>query len=235
METGNADAVATLLYGHAVDENLHPVIFPEEMLLRIPVESKLVGQIEDQLVKNKFRITDRAVPATTDSADYVGPERITISALYNPEKVSIQGGGAEFFNNRKDKITEAPLPKDATEKQKDALVTELLDLANPKKLLDIQSNPNNTFGAMMFKEGLVARIKSPGDYLFELINLPTRYGGQFNTYIPSKAGNRQAIKLVIDDGKEDLVRKLLVDYVTYLQNLQVVFNEHSSGTPLYDA
>ena len=235
METGNADAVATLLYGHAVEENLHPVIFPEEMLLRIPVESSLVKQMEEQLVKNKFRITDRAVPATTDSPDYVGPERITISALYNPEKVSIQGGGAEFFNNRKDQITSAPLPKDATEKQKDALVTELLDLANPKKILDIQSNPNNTFGAMMFKEGLVDKIKSPGDYLFELINLNARAGGQFNTYIPSKAGNRQAIKLVIDDGKEELVRKLLVDYVTSLQNLQAVFNDHANVSPLYDA
>ena len=235
METGNADAVATLLYGHAVDENLHPVIFPEEMLLRIPVELSLVGQMEEQLVKNKFRITDRAVPATTDSAAYVGPERITISALYNPEKVSVQGGGAEFFNNRKGQITAAPLPKDATEKQKDALVTELLDLASPKKLLDIQSNPKNTFGAMMFKEGLVSKIKSPGDYLFELINLPSRAGGQFNTYIPSKAGYRQAIKLVIDDGKEELVRKLLVDYVTALQTLQAVFNEHSGVTPLYDA
>jgi hypothetical protein len=199
METGNADKVAELLYGHAVDENLFPVIFPEEMLLRIPVETNLVSQIEEKLTENKFRITDRAVPATTDDPSYVGPERITISALYNPEKVSVQGGGAEFFNNRKGQITAAPLPKDATEKQKDALVTELLDLANPKKLLDIQSNPNNTFGAMMFKEGLVSKIKSPGDYLFELINLNARAGGQFSTYIPSKAGNRQAIKLVIDD------------------------------------
>ena len=235
METGNADAVATLLYDRAVDESLHPVIFPEEMLLRIPVESILVGYIEEELVKNKFRITDRSVPATTDSPDYVGPERITISALYNPEKVSIQGGGAEFFNNRKGQITAAPLPKDATDKQKDALVTELLDLASPKKLLDINSNPNNTFGAMMFKEGLVSKIKSPGDYLFELINLNARAGGQFSTYIPSKAGNRQAIKLVIDDGKEELVRKLLVDYVTSLQTLQTVLNEHSNVTPLYDA
>ena len=235
METGNADAVATLLYGKAVDENLFPVIFPEEMLLRIPVETSLVSQIEDQLVKNKFRITDRAVPATTDDPSYVGPERITISALYNPEKVSVQGGGAEFFNNRKGQITAAPLPKDATEKQKDALVTELLDLASPKKLLDIESNPKNTFGALMFKEGLVSKIKSPGDYLFELINLSTRAGGQFNTYIPSKAGYRQAIKLVIDDGKEEVVRKLLVDYVTSLQSLQAVFNEHSNVTPLYEA
>jgi hypothetical protein len=52
METGNADAVATLLYGHAVDENLHPVIFPEEMLLRIPVETNLVSQIEEKLTEN---------------------------------------------------------------------------------------------------------------------------------------------------------------------------------------
>jgi hypothetical protein len=235
METGNADAVATILYGKAVDESLFPVIFPEEMLLRIPVETNLVKQIEDQLVKNKFRITDRAVPATTDDPSYVGPERITISALYNPEKVSVQGGGAEFYNNRKGQITAAPLPKDATEKQKDALVTELLDLASPKKLLDIQSNPNNTFGAMMFKEGLVSKIKTPGDYLFEMINLPSRAGGQFDTYIPSKAGYRQAIKLVIDDGKEQVVRKLLVDYVTSLQTLQSVLNEHSNVTPLYDA
>jgi len=235
METGNADAVATLLYGHAVDENLFPVIFPEEMLLRIPVETNLVSQIEEKLTENKFRITDRAVPATTDDPSYVGPERITISALYNPEKVSIQGGGAEFFNNRKGQITAAPLPKDATEKQKDALVTELLDLASPKKLLNINSNPNNTFGTMMFKEGLISKIKSPGEYLFELINLSTRYGGQFGTYIPSKAGHRQAIKLVIDDGKEELVRKLLVDYVTSLQNLQAVFNDHANVTPLYDA
>ena len=108
-------------------------------------------------------------------------------------------------------------------------------MASPKKLLDIQSNPKNTFGTLMFKEGLVSKIKTPGEYLFELINLNARYGGQFSTYIPSKAGHRQAIKLVIDDGKEELVRKLLVDYVTSLQNLQTVFNEHANVTPLYDA
>jgi hypothetical protein len=235
METGNADAVASLLYGHAVDESMLPVIFPEEMLLRIPVDSKLVEEIEEALTKNKFRITDRSVPATTDDPSYTGPAKITISALYNPEKVSIQGGGAEFFNNRKGQITTPSLPKDPTEKEIDALITKLLDLAKPDKIFDIQSNPDNTFGAMMFKEGLVSKVISPGDYIYELIKLPERRGGQFNTYIPASAGNRQAIKLVLAEGKEELVRKLLGDYVTTLNNLQTILNEHSSVTPLYDA
>jgi hypothetical protein len=235
METGNADAVAEILYGHAVDESLLPVIFPEEMLLRIPVESILVRQIEEELTKNKFRITDRSVPATTDDPSYTGPARVTISALYNPEKASIQGGGAKFFNNRKDQITTPSLPKDPTDKEMDLLVTKLLDLAKPDKIFDIQSNPDNTFGAMMFKEGLVSKVISPGDYIYELIKLPQRRGGQFNTYIPATAGNKQAIKLVFADGKEELVRKLLGDYVTTLNDLQTIFNEHSSVTPLYDA
>jgi len=231
METGNADEVAALLYGHAVDENLLPVIFPEEMLLRIPVELSFLSKIEEQLTANKFRITDRSVPATTDDPAYTGPERITISALFNPERITIEGGGAEFVKNRKGQITAAPLPKDAT----DAQITKMLDLASKDKIFDIQSNPDNTFGAMMFKEGLIDKVMSAGDYLYEIISLPTRKGGRFNIYIPPKAGKRQVIKLALAEGKEDLIKEVLTEYVNTLEQLQTVFTENSNVAPLFNA
>jgi hypothetical protein len=216
MEDGNADAVAALLYGNSVAEDLFPVIFPEEMLIRIPVEVTKVTDIETALTKFGFRITDRSIPATTDDPSYTGPERVTISALYKPKTESIQGGGAEFGGNRKGKNKAPPPPKDPTDSQ----ISKMLDAVSKKVLLDIDSNKDNSFGAMMYKEGIVHYVLSASDYLLKSIkdNRIVR--------ISDKTGSRQAIKMALQAGKQDDIQKLLDGYVEALQVLQEVFDEH---------
>ena len=216
MEEGNADAVASLLYGNAVTEDLMPVIFPDEMLLRIPVEIDKVAEIEESLTKFGFRITDRSVPATTDDPAYKGPERITISALYKPEKVSIQGGGAEFIKNRKGKVTAPPAPKDATDSQ----ISKMLAAVSKDVLLDINSNLDNSFGAMMYKEGVVSYVMPASDYMLKAI----RENGIVR--VSDRTGSRQAIKMALEAGKQEEVQKLLQKYVDALQGLQAVFDAH---------
>jgi len=217
MEEGNADAVASLLYGNAVSADLLPVIFPEEGLLRIPVNMDKVSDIEAALTKYGFRITDRSVPATTDDPAYKGPERITISALYKPEKVSIQGGGAEFKGNRKGNVTAPRIPKDATDSQ----ISKMLAEVSIDKLLDINSNVENSFGSMMYKEGIVSYVLPASDYLLKALK---NFSG---LYISEKTGSRQAIKIALSKGKEDEVQRLLQSYVEALQGLQKVFDGHS--------
>jgi hypothetical protein len=87
----------------------------------------------------------------------------------------------------------------------------------------------------MFKEGLIDKVKSAGDYLYEIISLPTRKGGRFNLYISPKAGNRQVIKLALAEGKEDLIKEVLTEYVNTLEQLQTVFTENSNVAPLFNA
>jgi len=222
MEEGNADAVASLLYGNAVAEDLMPVIFPDEMLLRIPVYLSNVSDIEAALSKYKFRITDRSVQATTDDPSYTGPELITISALYKPEKVSIQGGGAEFVKNRKGLITAPPVPKDAT----DAQISKMLDAVSLDKLLDINSNPDNSFGTMLYKEGVLSVVMPASDYLLSAIKEKSGFR------ISDRMGSRQAIKFALTNGGETQVQQYLQSYVEALQDLQKVFDSHSRITEL---
>ena len=217
MQDGDADAVATLLYGNTVTEDYWPAIFPEEMLLRIPVEISKLAQIEAQLTKFGFRITDRSVPATTDDPSYTGPERVTVSALYKPKTESIQGGGAFFGGNRKDEFKAPKVPKDATDNQ----ISKMLAAVAIKDLLNIKSNKDNSFGAMMYKEGVVSYVLPASDYLLKSIkdNRLVR--------ISDKTGSRQAIKLALEAGLQDDIQKLLDGYVEALQGLQTVFDEHA--------
>ena len=217
MEDGNADQVSTLLYGNAVAEDLFPIIFPAEGLLRIPVDIGNVSKIEEALTKFGFRITDRSVSATTDDPSYTGPERVTISALYKPEKVSIQGGGAEFVKNRKGKVTAPPVPKDATDSQ----ISKMLAAVAKDTLLDIESNKDNSFGAMMYKEGIVSYVMPASDYLLKAIKESRM------VRVSDRTGSRQAIKMALEAGKQEEVQKLLQSYVDALQSLQTVFDSHA--------
>ena len=216
MEEGNADQVSTLLYGNAVAEDLFPIIFPAEGLLRIPVDLANVSKIEEALTKFGFRITDRSIPAGTDDPSYTGPERVTISALYKPEKISIQGGGAEFVKNRKGKVTAPPAPKDATDSQ----ISKMLAAVAKDTLLDIDSNKDNSFGAMMYKEGIVSYVMPASDYMLKAIkeNRIVR--------VSDRTGSRQAIKMALEEGKQEEVQKLLQSYVDALQGLQAIFDAH---------
>jgi len=216
MEDGNADQVSTLLYGNAVAEDLFPIIFPAEGLLRIPVDLPNVSKIEEALTKFGFRITDRSIPSATDDPSYTGPERVTISALYKPEKISIQGGGAEFVKNRKGKVTAPPAPKDATDSQ----ISKMLAAVAKDTLLDIDSNKDNSFGAMMYKEGIVSYIMSPTDYMLKALKEAR------TVRVSDRTGGRQAIKMALEEGKQEEVQKLLQSYVDALQGLQAIFDAH---------
>jgi hypothetical protein len=217
MEDGNADQVASLLYGNAVAEDLFPIIFPSEMLIRIPVDIDKVSEIEEALSKFGFRITDRSVPATTDDPSYKGPERVTISALYKPKKESIQGGGAEFVKNRKTQVTAPPAPKDATDSQ----ISKMLAAVAKDTLLDINSNKDNSFGAMMYKEGIVNYVLPASDYLLNALR-ETR-----TLRITDRTGSRQAIKMALEADKQEEVEKFLQSYIDALQTLQSVFDSTS--------
>lgn len=217
MEDGNADQVSTLLYGNAVAEDLFPIIFPAEGLIRIPVDLPNVSKIEEALTKFGFRITDRSIPATTDDPSYTGPERVTISALYKPEKISIQGGGAEFVKNRKGKVTAPPAPKDATDSQ----ISKMLAAVAKDTLLDIDSNKDNSFGAMMYKEGIVSYVMPASDYMLKAIKESRMFR------LSDRTGSRQAIKMALEAGKQEEVQKLLQSYVDALQGLQAVFDSHA--------
>jgi hypothetical protein len=217
MQDGDADAVATLLYGNTVTEDYWPAIFPEEMLLRIPVEISKLVQIEQALTKFNFRITDRSVPATTDDPSYTGPERVTVSALYKPKTESIQGGGAFFGGNRKDEFKAPKVPKDATDSQ----ISKMLDAVSKKLLLNIKSNKDNSFGAMMYKEGVVSYVLPASDYLLNSIKESRLVRTNERT------GSRQAIKMALEAGLQDNIQKLLDSYVDALQGLQIIFDEHA--------
>ena len=217
MEEGNADQVASLLYGNAVAEDLFPIIFPNEMLIRIPVDIDNVEQIEEELSKFGFRITDRSIPATTDDPAYKGPERVTISALYKPEKSSIQGGGAYFGGNRKGKVTAPPAPKDPTDSQ----ISKMLAAVAKDTLLDINSNADNSFGAMMYKEGIVSYILPASDYMLKAL----RDSGTIR--VSDRTGSRQGIKLALENGKQEEVQKFLQSYIDALQALQAIFDSHA--------
>jgi len=216
MDEGNADTVASLLYGKSVPPELHPIILSEG-LIRIPVNMDEVEKIESALVKYGFTITGRDVPATTDDPAYQGPERLTISALYKPEKTSIEGGGAEFGGNRKGKPKNVqPITKDATDGQ----INKMLAAVSKEELLDVTSNPNSSFGAMMFKEGIVSYILSPVDYMLKELKAST------SLYINSQMGGKQAIKLALQRGMETQVQTLLQQYADSLTDLQKIFDSN---------
>jgi hypothetical protein len=215
MDEGDAAKVAELLYGKTVSEEFFPSM-QTEGLIRIPVELKDVAAIETALKKYGFTINGADVFTSNDPST-PGPERVTISAVYKPEKVSIQGGGAEFIGNRKGKVTAPPVPKNPT----DVAISKMLAAASKDALLDIHSNVNNSFGAMMYKEGLAHYLVTPADFLLQNLksigSLP----------ITPKTQGPGAIKMALAQGKNTEVEMLLQYYVEALNGLQQVFNEHS--------
>ena len=226
MESGNADKVAELLYGHFVESSMLPVIFPEELLLRIPVETNKVADIEAALIKFKFRITDRSIPATSNDPSYVGPERLTISALYRPGKTNIQDAGADFIGNRKMQVPPPPTPKDATDTQ----IKKMLAPLSPDKLFNINSNADQTLGALMYKEGLVSYIKPIAEYLREAIENIPNIGR-----IDKKLGNLQVIKLALEKGNQQEIQNALQFYLETAQMLQPMFDAHAKVIDLHPA
>jgi hypothetical protein len=216
MDEKDAAQVASLLYGRTVPEELFPSI-QTEGLIRLPVDMGAVPAIEAALGKYGFTITDRSIPAATDDPSYTGPERITISALYKPEKTSIQGGGAEFGGNRKGKPKPVqPITKDATDGQ----ITKMLAAVSKDVLLDVTSNPDSSFGAMMYKEGIAHYIASPTDYMLQRLKKSS------TLYISSQMGGKQAIKLALQRGMETQVQTMLQDYADALNGLQQIFDSN---------
>ena len=158
IDTADAAAVAELIYGKTVEDEFLPIIFSDEKLIRMAVDPAQLNAVEAALSKYGFRITDRSVPVKTDDPTNTGPERVSVSALYRPGRTDIQAGGAQFIHNRKGDTTAPPVPRDPTDGQ----IDKMLKAVDKDTLFDINLG---TFGAVMFKEGMVANIKDAADYL----------------------------------------------------------------------
>lgn len=218
IDTADAAAVAELIYGKTVEDEFLPIIFPDEKLIRMAVDPAQLDVVEAALSKYGFRITDRSVPVKTDDPATTGPERISVSALYHPGRTDIQDAGADFTGNRKGKTTTPPVPKDPTDSQ----ISKMLSAVSKDTLFEVNVG---TFGAVMFKEGMVANIKDAADYLYKAISSVR--------YLSSTTGNRQAIKLALKEGID--VAAMLGRYVAAANKLQGIFNDSKNVDDLVKA
>ena len=218
IDTADAAAVAELIYGKTVEDEFLPIIFPDEKLIRMSVDPAQLDTVEAALSKYGFRITDRSVPVKTDDPAATGPERISVSALYHPGRTDIQDAGADFTGNRKGKTTTPPVPKDPTDSQ----ISKMLSAVSKDTLFEVNVG---TFGAVMFKEGMVANIKDAADYLYKAISSVR--------YLSSTTGNRQAIKLALKEGID--VAAMLGRYVAAANKLQGIFNDSKNVDDLVKA
>ena len=207
IDTADAAAVAELIYGKTVEDEFLPIIFSDEKLIRMAVDPAQLNAVEAALSKYGFRITDRSVPVKTDDPAATGPERVSVSALYRPGRTDIQAGGAQFIHNRKGATTAPPVPKDPTDGQ----IDKMLKAVDKDTLFDINLG---TFGAVMFKEGMVVNIKDATDYLNTQIRK--------QRYFPATTGNRQVIRTAVKEGID--VAAMLDKYVAAANKLQGIFN-----------
>ena len=207
IDTADAAAVAELIYGKTVEDEFLPIIFSDEKLIRMSVDPAQLNAVEAALSKYGFRITDRSVPVKTDDPAATGPERVSVSALYRPGRTDIQAGGAQFIHNRKGATTAPPVPKDPTDGQ----IDKMLKAVDKDTLFDINLG---TFGAVMFKEGMVVNIKDATDYLNTQIRK--------QRYFPATTGNRQVIRTAVKEGID--VAAMLDKYVAAANKLQGIFN-----------
>lgn len=159
IDDSDGAGIAKAVYGdlrEALPED-YPIVMAEDRLIRLPV---LMGErkgIEDALKKLKFRITDR-------SAETAEADRVVISAIYKPDAVSIgdtgvMGGGRKEINK-----PDVP-PATASEKE----VNEFLEKLHKKNFLDPNANAEQTFGNMMYKEGIFHHVISPLDFIVRLL------------------------------------------------------------------
>ena len=219
MDAADPVAVAELLYGKSVEDDLLPIIFPEEKLIRMAVDPGSLSVIESALGAAGFRITDRSIPVKSDDPTITAPERVTVSALFRPGRTDIQDAGAEFTGNRKGATPKPPVPTDPSDKQIDKQITKMLDEISKDKLFSVE---DGSFGAVMFKEALVSNVTSAIDYLEAKI--------RGVMYASKQAGGRQVIKLAMAENLD--LAKLISDYVDAANTLQAIFNASDNVTDL---
>ena len=154
IEEGDAPGIAAMVYRdirEATAED-NPIVFPDDRIIRLPVLKGERGKVEDVLKKLKFRITDRL--AETDDA-----ERIVVSAIHHPDAGTITDTGF-MLGGRKQSPPTTP-PKDADDKAIDKYLADL----HPSNFTDKDSNEEQNFGTMMFKEGAFFHLKYPLDFI----------------------------------------------------------------------
>ena len=217
IEIGDSQALADILYEDikTPDEHDLPVILPDDKMIRLSVDPKYKEKLEARLKDLGFRVTDRSVPAGPDTPTTTGPERLSMSALYRPAKSGLEHTGADFQYNRKGQDTDVKLPKDAT----DAQIDKLLGVLKVENFIFIESNPEQTFGTFMFKEGIAENIDSATAFIGPV--LIRKYG------LSSKTGTRQAIKHALLNGGLADVQSLIDKYKERLTKLQTVMHSPS--------
>lgn len=219
IEGSDAAGIADALYEgiREVEADDLPLVFPDDKMIRLAVKIADRDQLESALKKAKFRISDRA--QETDKS-----ERIVLSALHMPERDTIGDAGAELGGKMKDRGgTETP-PKDADAKAVEAF----LDALHPSNHIDINSNPEQSFGAMMFKEAMADILRYPLDYLAQSLKRQFVFGYGMN----DRAVIGEALK---DDKRREGLKTLAEGYVSRLKLLQDTLHPATTTADAYKA
>ena len=195
-----------------------PLVFAEDRMIRLPVKLAEREKIEVALKKLKFRITDRA--QETDKS-----ERMVLSAIHFPDKATIGDAGQELDGKMKDLDGQPPKapPKDASAKALD----DYLDALHPSNFLDPNSNPDGSFGSMMFKESLTENIKTPLEFIVPTLLRQHSFFG-----VKGKAVIADALK---DDKKRASLQTLAEKYIARLQLLQTTLHTATTTQAAHDA
>lgn len=215
-------SIAELIYEGKREDGLEdddlPLVFPEDKLVRLQVKLTEKADIEKRLKELGFRVTDRAQQEAAD-------ERVSISALYRPDGKTI-GDTGELGGLRKDPPTvEKPGNE---EKAADKALDKLLEELHPKRYLDPESNAEQTFGALMFKEAIISGVKLPLGYLKDRIE--SKHRGYL--YLSPR---ESVIKAMKDEQALLTVQAATADYANRLKLLQETLHEQTSVKGTLDA
>lgn len=205
IDGSDAQAIADAAYEgvREAEPEDFPIVLADDRLIRMPVLIAEREKVEANLKKLKFRVTDRAQESGTDG-------RMLISAIYRPETGGIGDVGEKMGGGRKDQDPPKLPPKDADEKALD----EFLAALHKSKHLDANANTEQTFGAMMFKEGIIDNVSLPLAYIGGVLK------NQFDTYYYEKSPRVILKAAMANDKHREKVQSLADGYVQRLTLLQ---------------
>ena len=134
-------------------------------LVRFSVPEDHRVALVDALKKMKYRVTDQLVQTGEDTAAAaMTSTNVTVSAIYRPEKASIQDAGAQMFGARKQDAPTLGTPAvDDEMKDVEKYLAQLdrMNFVDPSR-----GGADQTFGAMMFLEALlVARTPTAASHI----------------------------------------------------------------------
>jgi len=190
-----------------------PQIFPEDKIIRLDVATTLQAHVESQLKGMGFRITGR------DMSDDK-PGKITLSAIYKPEKGGITDVGGVMVGGRKDVNVSPPDPKDPVEQQIDKILASVAK----GELLDAREG-HGTFGSFMFREAFFDKVANPSEFI----------GKKFEDW-STRGKPRQAMLRAVERGTSiDTIVQLAKTYAERLNLLMETLAEPANVNDVAEA